>query len=205
MASHITPAFSETQHSALRANERAPLVYVNVAVRNWRPWQRLGIHDVYGVDTFFSRYKLDYPVSFGKHGTSADPSQPILLHLVHVPYTSVTKDVRSAIRTARRTLLQRTFADFERMIRNELEALLKPGGFDFDRDVFGITVNRWPHGYSWQQNTLADPDDQSARLLEEARQPLGAIAVAGADAGWSQYLNGAIDEAFRAVNELPAR
>lgn len=205
MASRLTPSLPATQHEALQANERLPLVYVNVAVRDWTPWRRLGIHDVYGVDTFYCRYKLDYPVSIGAHRFARDPAQPTVLHLVHVPYAREVPAVREAVRTARRSLYTRPFADFERAAREELAALLGPGGFDFDRDVVGLTVNRWAHGYSWGGNTLVESPAQAAALRAAGRAPAGPIVVAGSDAGWSPYLDGAIDEAYRAVSELPGR
>ena len=35
-------------------------------------------------------------------------------------------------------------------------ARLGPGGFDPARDIAAITVNRWPHGYAYEYNSLFD-------------------------------------------------
>ena len=64
---------------------KLPLVYSNVLVRDWRPWQRLGVHEIYGVSSFHSRVKLDYPVSMGDYRCPRDPAEPMVLHMVHVP------------------------------------------------------------------------------------------------------------------------
>jgi spermidine dehydrogenase len=180
------------------------LVYSNVLVRDWRPWQRLGVHEIYGVSSFHSRVKLDYPVSMGGYRCPRDPAEPIVLHLVHVPTVPGIGDPRAEVRAARRLLLERRFADFETAIRRDLSRMLGPGGFDAERDILAVTVNRWSHGYSWGTNTLVDDWHDQERIVETARRPLGGVTIANSDAGWSAYAHVAIDEARRAVAELPA-
>ena len=61
-----------------------------------------------------------------------------------------------------------------------------PAGFDPARDIAAITVNRWPHGYAYQYNSLWDPvwlDGRRAALRTVARRRFGRIAIANADAG----------------------
>jgi spermidine dehydrogenase len=64
----------------------------------------------------------------------------------------------------------------------------------------GIAVNRWPHGYAPEYNSLIDPDE--GLPLETARARRGAIAIANADSGGGAYTDVAIDQAHRAVTEL---
>jgi spermidine dehydrogenase len=82
--------------------------------------------------------------------------------------------------------------------------MLGPGGFDAERDVLAITVNRWSHGYSWGANTLVDEWAEHERVIETARRPQGRVTIANSDSGWSAYAHVAIEEAKRAVGELPA-
>ena len=42
--------------------------------------------------------------------------------------------------------------EFERDIIEQMEGSLKGGGFDAERDIAALTVNRWPHGYAWEYN-----------------------------------------------------
>jgi spermidine dehydrogenase len=96
-----------------------------------------------------------------------------------------------------------TFTDYEREIREHLAGMLAGGGFDPARDILAITVNRWPHGYSYDRNPLYDPEWPAGQAPHEiGRQRLGRIAIASADAGGSAYINAAIDQAHRAVTEL---
>ena len=102
-------------------------------------------------------------------------------------------------------MLATSFETFERNTRNQLARTLGPGGFDPDRDITGITVNRWPHGYAPEFNPLFDPDlppDQQPNVVGRAR--FGRMTIANADAGRAAYTDVAIDQAYRAVNELLA-
>lgn len=80
--------------------------------------------------------------------------------------------------------------------------MLQGGGFDFDRDVAAITVNRWPHGYSYTPTPLFDDPQQTERMERVARKRVGRIAIANSDSGWDAYTHVAIEQAHRAVSEL---
>lgn len=97
-------------------------------------------------------------------------------------------------------LLTTPFETFERNIRAQLAAALGEGGFDPVRDITAITVNRWPHGYAPENNSLIDPDE--GLPLKKARARFGAITIANSDSGGGAYTDVAIDQAHRAVSEL---
>jgi spermidine dehydrogenase len=200
--SYMMPDLPEEQRNALLQNVKAPLVYTKVAVRNWEPWVKLGVHEISGPMSFHCRVKLDYPVSMGGYRHPRTPSEPIGLHLVHVPNeSSPGMEARDMFRIGRMKLLEMTFADFEVRIRDELDRMLGAGGFSSARDIAAITVNRWAHGYAYGGNSLFDPDDTDG-IKEKAREPHGRVAIANSDAGWSAYAHTAIDQARRAVDEV---
>ena len=79
------------------------------------------------------------------------------------------------------------------------------GGFNADRDIEAITVNRWPHGYADGLDGLDDPiwePGQAPNII--GRRPFGRITVANSDAGAAASTGAAIEQALRAVSELPA-
>src|SRR6516162_3833533 len=159
-----------SQRDALARNVKTPLVYTNVLTRDWRPWARLGVHDISAPMSFHSRLKLDFPVSLGGYHHARDPAEPICLHLVHVPGApNRGLDARAQFRIGQAQLLDMTFEDFETRICDELDRMLGPGGFSSARDIAAITVNRWPHGYGYVANSLYDEDDYDA-VLDRARQ-----------------------------------
>jgi len=114
--------------------------------------------------------------------------------------------VKEQLRASREIMLGLTFADYEREVRTVLEGLLGPVGFKVQDDVLAITVNRWPHGYAYEYLELWDDEFADGEAPHQiASQPFGHITFANADAGASAYTHVAIDEAFRAVGELPGQ
>jgi spermidine dehydrogenase len=92
---------------------------------------------------------------------------------------------------------------FEHNIRDQLGGMLGSGGFDPNRDIEAITVNRWPHGYADFFQDTDDPDwpeDQRPNVI--GRQSFGRISIANSDAAASAQTQAAIDEAYRAVQEI---
>jgi spermidine dehydrogenase len=205
MIPHIMPGLPQAQREALAQNVKAPLVYTNVLVRNWRPWVDLKVYDISAPMSFHSHVALDFPVSLGGYRHSRDPAEPIVLHLVHVPGAPNSGlDARAQFRIGAGKLFAMPFADFEEKIRDELDRMLGTGGFSSARDIAAITVNRWPHGYGYVGNSLFDPDDYED-TIKRARQTFGRVAIANSDAGGDAYAHLAIDQAERAVRELLQR
>ena len=92
-------------------------------------------------------------------------------------------------------------------VAHQLAGMLGSGGFDPARDIEGITVNRWPHGYSYSwYNPLFDKvyweDDDERYPHIRARKRFGRIAIANADAGANAMLETAVEQGHRAVTEL---
>ena len=202
MLPYVAPELKAPQREALAAGVKAPLVYVKVAVRNWEPWVKAGVHEVTNPMGFYSRIKLDYPVSLGAYRFARTPQEPIGLHLVHVPTPGLTgADQRTAWRAGRAALLATPYEQFEQHVLDELTRILGASGFEARRDVAAISVYRWGHGYAYGFNTLYDKE-QDQQLLAIARQPFGRIAIANSDAAGSAYAHSAIDAAYRAVGEV---
>jgi spermidine dehydrogenase len=202
MIPYIASETGAEQRAALHDNVRAPLVYVNLAVRNWQPWHTLGVASIDNPGGSYAP-SLDFPVSLDGYRFSAGPSAPACIHLVHTPCApNQGLNMREQYRAGRTRLYTMSFGDFERDIRDELGRMLGPAGFDFDRDVAAMTVNRWPHGYAYTPTPLYDDPVQQKRIAALARRRLGRIAIANSDSGWDAYTHVAIDQAHRAVVEL---
>jgi spermidine dehydrogenase len=202
MIPYIMPELPETQRQALSQNVKAPLVYTNVLIRNWQAWHNLKVASISAPMSYHSVVKLDYPVSLGRYRCPRKPSDPMILHLVHVPCApNQGNDARTQYRIGRSELLETTFANFEDRIRDDLDRMLGPGGYSSARDIAAITVNRWSHGYAYTASPLFDRGNWTATMTA-ARQRHGNVAIANSDAGWDAYAHTAIDQASRAVHEL---
>lgn len=200
---HIMPELPMEQAQALALGVKLPLVYVNVAIRHWQPFVKLGVDNIYCPNAFFAGVKLDFPVALGGYSNPRDPSEPILLHMIHLPLTpdQGLTNVQQ-FRLGRARLLATPFEAYEKEITAQLDRMLGAGGFLSSRDIVAITVNRWPHGYAYDPNTLFDPITAGPPPNVVGRQPCGRVTIANSDAGWNAYTHEAIDQAWRAVNEL---
>lgn len=190
------------QRAAMAFAIKVPVVYTNVLVRNWQAWEKLGVSRIVCPGFWHTSASLDFPVSMGRYRFPRSPSEPIVIRMAKAA-CSPGLPARDQHRAGRRELYGTAFETIERRIRDELNRMLGAGGFDAARDILGITVNRWPHGYSYQYNSLYDDFWLEGRTApcEIARRPFGRIAVANADAGAYAYADGAIDHGIRAARE----
>ncbi len=201
---HICPELPSHQKIAQQYQVKHPMLVTNVLVKNSRALDKLGISGAYcpgrmhakvfmtkGVNTagYQPDYEKDEAVPLMFWGMMEPPARDVHIH--------------DQLRGARIMLFQQKFEDFEREVRTVLDGLLGPAGFNVAEDILAITVNRWSHGYSYGYLDLWDEKYKAGEAPHEiARQPIGNISIANCDAAASAYSQAAIEEAFRAVNEL---
>jgi spermidine dehydrogenase len=199
---YLCPELPDKQKEALKYGTKVPLVYSVVAVRDWKPFQKLGVRQVSAPGMYHTGVSLDQPINIGDYKCPKSPEDPILLRMTRTPCMPGLSE-RDQHKVGRGELLSASFETFERNIRDQLVRILEPGGFDPARDIEAITVNRWPHGYAYEYNPLWDPDwPEGQRPCDIARTRFGKIAIANSDAAAAAYTDQAIDQAFRAVQEL---
>jgi len=202
MIPYICPELPEKQKEALAYLVKAPLVYTHVALRNWTAFEKLGVHHIVAPGGYHTYTALDFPVSVGQYQFPSNPEEPMVLFMLRTPCRPGLAP-RDQHRAGRMELMQTPFATFERNIREQLARMLGGAGFDAARDIQGITVNRWAHGYAFTPNALFDPDwKEEEKPWVLGRKRFGKIAIANSDAGADAYTNVAIDQAHRAVGEL---
>ena len=205
MLSHLCPELPAVQKEALDYATKIPLVYISIAVRNWRALNNLGFRSItIPQPKLMHSFGLDFPVSMGGYDFTQNPNQPTILHGTYVP-TDPDKGLspKQQVINGRRQLYEISFDQFERDIIEQMQGSLKGGGFDAERDIAGITVNRWPHGYAWEYNDFSDPAEYNPYNGPhiKGRARIGRISIANSDASAYAYVDGAIDAADRAVNE----
>jgi spermidine dehydrogenase len=205
----MCPEMPAEQRAALSNCIRAPLVYTNVLIRNWTSFEKLGISGVSSPGFYHHRMRLDFPVSIGDYEYSKSPDHPVVLHMTRVPGEAGNPSAKAQFQAGKRDLLQTPFETFERNTRDELNRILGDGGFDAARDIAGITVNRWPHGYAYTHDPETDsiawePDlwPERKRYWKHASRPFGNIRIAGTDAASNAMTEAAIEQAYRAIEEI---
>ncbi len=190
------------QKEALTYPVKVPMVYTNVLVRRWTSFQKLGVSGITAPGMYHTGTSLDLGTTIGGYRGVTTPEEPVVLHMTRNP-NKPGLPRREQNRAGQQELLSMTFEQFELEIRRQLGRMLAAGGFDPAADIVGITVNRWPHGYSYTYDTLGDPDvppEQRPHVV--GRQRFGLVTIANSDAGAAAFTNQAIDEAHRAVQEL---
>jgi len=202
MIPYLCPELPEKQKKALAYLVKAPLVYTHVAIRNWTSFEKLGVRHIEAPGSYHVYTALDFPVSLGEYAFPSKPEDPMVLFMLRTP-CKPGLPIRDQYRAGRAELLRTPFATFERNVRDQLGRILGSAGFDPARDIEGLTVNRWAHGYAYTPNTLFDADwTEQEKPWVVGRKPFGQIAIANSDAGASAYTDSAIDQAYRAVAEL---
>jgi spermidine dehydrogenase len=202
---YLCPDLPPRQQAALAYAVKVPLVYTNVFIRNWTAFEKQGVHSIICPGLWHTSLRLDAPVSLGTYHSPRSPAEPIVLHLAKTP-CQPGLEARAQHHAGRVELLSTSFETLERGLRRQLTRILGGGGFDPADDILAITVNRWPHGYAYQYNSLSDPfwRDGGEPPCTVARQRFGRVAIANADAAAYAYTDAAIDQAHRAIQEILA-
>jgi spermidine dehydrogenase len=204
MIPYLCPEVPEEQKEAQRFQVKHPMLVTNVLLRSGRGFEQLGISGAYCPGRMHAKAWLIKGVNTAGYDQGQNVAGPVPVMfwgMVAPPRRDVP--IHDQLREARQVLLEMNFEDFEREVRTVLDGMLGPTGFDAAEDILAITVNRWPHGYSYGYLDLWDSDWKDGQAPHEiARKPIGNITIANSDAAASAYTQAAIEEAFRAVDEL---
>ena len=200
---YICEELPDKQKEALSSAQKVPLLYTNVAIKNWTSFQKVGANSIYAPGCYHTGVNLDLPVSIGDYHCTQKPEDPVVIHMTKTP-CKPGLPARQQHSKGRAELFNTKFETIERQIRDQLARTVGAGGFDPARDISAITVNRWPHGYAYEYNSLFDTFwlEGGEIPCEVARKPFGCLAIANADADAYAYTDCAIDQAYRAVQEI---
>jgi spermidine dehydrogenase len=209
MIPHLVPELPQAQKAALHMAVRKPLVRSFVAIRNWSAFQKLGVSEIVCPGMFHqSIAPWIRPEWGGAYKNARDPSDPVIVYMMlsnsilEMPGSGLPP--RERWKAARAQLQSISFETMERNIRSQLDRVLGPGGFNARRDIAGITVCRWSHGYAGGSNELYDPDwsHRADAPWVVGRQRFGRIAISNSDAAATSLTSAAFAQSHRAVMEI---
>ncbi|HET8690716.1 MAG TPA: FAD-dependent oxidoreductase [Steroidobacteraceae bacterium] len=205
MIPYLAPELPEAQKAALAKCVKRPMLVVNTLLKDGRALKELGIKGAQLPGSFLQNQFLVTGINVGDYQPAWKPEDPCVMQGFAAFSDPAAEDAGLAAqaRAGRGRLLGMAFEDFEREVRRILDGMLRPGGLDAARDILAITVNRWPHGYARDHLDLEDADWNMDPPPETVgRQRFGNVAIANSDAGADAYTHAAIDQAWRAVNDL---
>ena len=182
---------------------RSPCMMANVALRNWHFLAKMGITGCRWFGGGLGNYmELRRLATIGKVAKTISPDSPVVLTLkVLYSYPGVSTEDQG--HQGRAEMITTSFREYERRIRQQFTDMFSGAGFDPERDIAGIILNRWGHaylspqpGFFFGKNGKAAPRD----VLRDT--PFGRIAFANTDLAGAMDHRFSILEAQRAIGQL---
>ena len=204
MIPHICPQLPGRQKDALSYGEKIPFVYANVLINDGRAFSKIGANLIQCPEDPFQWVSAAPPISIGGYSPPRQPSDPMAIFMLSAPTPAPQgqQSIRELLRLGRYRVYATSFDEYERQIRDQLQAMLGRHGFNHETDIQAITVNRLPHGYAYFYLALEDLDWPHRLLPHEiARRQFGRISIANSDSEARPYMDAAFDSAWRAVKE----
>jgi spermidine dehydrogenase len=182
---------------------RSPCMMANVALRNWRFLAKMGITGCRWFGGGLGNYmELRRLATIGKVAKTISPESPVVLTL-KVLYSYPGASTEDQGHQGRGEMITTSFREYERRIRQQFTDMFSGAGFDPERDIAGIILNRWGHaylspqpGFFFGKNGKAAPRD----VLRDT--PFGRIAFANTDLAGAMDHRFSILEAQRAIGQL---
>lgn len=150
---YIVTDAPEDLREAMDQFNHAPMLILNVAVRNWKFIEKLGAPALRWYDGIGWFTNLRAPMSVDGEHMPMEPDKPAILTF-YIPYWNFAKNidfentpVRAHCITSRQALFDMSFEEIETKIREQLSNTFSEYGFDHERDIAAIVANRWGHAY----------------------------------------------------------
>jgi spermidine dehydrogenase len=199
---HIVKDLPSRHREAYQQFYRSPCMMANVAVRNWRFLYKMGISGCRwfeGVGNYVEVRKLALT---GIESSTISPDSPVVLSL-KVLYSYPGRSTEAQGHMGRAEMMQTSFREYERRIRDQFTDMFGAYGFDAQRDIAGIILNRWGHAYlSPQPGFFFGSNGKPAPRETLRNAPFGRVAFANTDLAGAMDHRYSILEAKRAVEQL---
>lgn len=181
----------------------APMMIVNVALRNWKFMDKLGVASVrwFGDDLGWFTTLRRQMILDGEEPMPLDPAKPTVLTMYN-SFCLPGLPVEQQTVTARMKMFAMSYASVEKQIRDQFTKMFGPGGFDADRDIAGITLNRQGHAYVVTPPGFFFGKDGKLAPSDVIREPHGRITFAHSELLGYQMWEGAAHEGERAAHQL---
>ncbi|HEX4157959.1 MAG TPA: NAD(P)-binding protein [Rhizomicrobium sp.] len=201
---HVLQDLPATCREAYAQFHRSPCLMANVAVRNWRFLNRLGLTECQWFEGIGNSMTLRKVATFGTDPATIDPNLPTVLTL-KILFSKPGLPIEEQTIRGRTELLNTSFRTYESSIRDQFTTLFAKAGFDAERDIAGIVLNRWGHAYlSPQPGFFFGTGGNLGPGDVLRRTPYGRIAFANSDLSGIMDHRMSILEARRAVSQIPA-
>ena len=97
--------------------------------------------------------------------------------------------------------MAKSYAEIESSVRDQLTRMFGSLGFDAEKDIAGITVNRWGHSYISPTPGFYYGVDGKPPPQESVTQPFGRVTFGHSENGGVQEWFGAVEQGERAAQQ----
>jgi spermidine dehydrogenase len=193
----------ESYREAMGQFLHSPMMIVNVALRNWKFMEKLGVASVrwFGDDLGWFTTLRRQMILDGKETMPLDPDKPTVLTMYN-SFCIPGMPVEQQCVAARMKMFSMSYTQIERQIRDQFTKMFGPAGFDADRDIAGITLNRHGHAYVVTPPGFFFGKDGKPAPSDVIRVPHGRIAFAHSELRGAQMWEGAAHEGERAAQQM---
>ncbi|MGH9613344.1 MAG: NAD(P)/FAD-dependent oxidoreductase, partial [Bryobacteraceae bacterium] len=199
---HIVKDLPAAQREAYAQFHRAPCLVANVALRNWRFLDKLGIGEFQWFEGIGNYTAIRRTATFGAVSPTISPDSPVVLTL-KILFSAPGLPIGEQVTRGRMELLAIPFRSYEQAIREQFASMFSQAGFDHRRDIAGIILNRWGHAYlSAQPGFFFGKDGELAPGEVLRQKPFGRIAFANSDLTGIMDHRASILEAQRAIGQV---
>ena len=213
VTAHVLDDLPRSQVKDLCYARKTPLIYGRAALNNWQAFADAKITSVSPARQQpvlgLARASRPACASARAYGpTPNTPDQPAVLNFTVVPTDHDATPQLAAYEGGRKRLLQMSFRDLERALIDVLDRSVNKSGGDFEpqRDMHSIMINRWNYGYAHELTSVWDPSlygPWANQPQVRGRRPVKNVSIANSDSAAFAYTHSAINEGYRAVQDLP--
>ncbi len=199
---HIVRDLPAVCRDAYAQFHRSACLMANVAVRNWKFLYKLGLTECQWFEGIGNYVVVRKMATLGTDPATINPETPTVLTL-KILFSYPGLPIEAQTMRGRTELLSTPFRTYERQIREQFTAMFARSGFNANRDIAGVILNRWGHAYLSPQpgfffGTHGKPGPGD--ILRNT--PYGRIAFANSDLAGIMDHRTSILEARRAVGQI---
>ena len=219
VTAHVVEGLPKKQVEGLCYARKVPLIYGRAGLKNWQAFADSKVASISprGTSLFWDNLSVAAGAGFGPSATpgkyygptpNQPPSAPASLSFTVVPNHPEAVPQVFAYSTGQQMLRELSWGDLEDSVIDLIDRTVNKEGGDFDpeRDISDWKINRWSYGYAHELTSTFDPSlygPVEGQPQYAGRQPFRNVAIANSDSEAFAYTHSAINEAHRAVDDLP--
>jgi spermidine dehydrogenase len=200
-AKHAVRNLPADYREAMDHFPRSPILCVNVALDNWRFLYDLGYSACSWRGGFGFTANLRPNMYVGDYRPPLDPDSPNLFTL-YVPFNQCGLPLAAQGIAGRTRLFSTSYREFETEVRKQMVTLFSGAGFEPERDIAGIVLNRWGHAYCNAAPGFYTARNGGPTPSDLLRRPVGRLVFAHSELNGNQHWAGAAGEGRRAAYQV---